>query len=192
MAEASGTGEVAIEAYAKQYRVAAQGFARLLQAVESVRWDRPTPCEGWSVRTLVRHSAEVHGRVAALADVPVPALDDGDVAGSWRSASAAVDTALDDPDRRAMAVQSRSGTMPFAQMVGTLLATDTLIHTWDLARGAELPDALDPDAAAAALAFMERNEAVIRVPGGFGPAVTPPPGADVQARLLCFAGRSPA
>ena len=29
----------------------------------------------------------------------------------------------------------------------------------------------------------------IRFPGGFGPALDPPPGADGQTRLLCFLGR---
>lgn len=30
---------------------------------------------------------------------------------------------------------------------------------------------------------------MIRMPGVFGPKVEPPPGADLQTRLLCFTGR---
>ena len=30
---------------------------------------------------------------------------------------------------------------------------------------------------------------MMRTPGGFGPKIDPPPGADVQTRLLAFTGR---
>ena len=179
-----------ISEHAERYRVVAAGFADRLAAVGPEAWDRATPCDGWSVRALVRHSAEVHGRVASLAGADVPELDEAEPAASWRLASRAVLAALDDPERRVAEVPSRAGTVPFEQLVGTLLAADTLIHTWDLARGAGLADTLDVAASEAALAFLAQNEALIRVPGGFGPALQPPPGADVQVRLLCFAGRT--
>jgi hypothetical protein len=80
--------------------------------------------------------------------------------------------------------------VPFEQLVGTLLSADTLIHTWDLARGAGLDENLDARSVAAVLAFMMPNDELLRVPGGFGPALEPPAGADEQVRLLCFAGRA--
>ncbi|MGA9774366.1 MAG: hypothetical protein WBU92_00405, partial [Candidatus Dormiibacterota bacterium] len=112
-----------------------------------------------------------------------------DPASAWRSASAAVAEALADPERAATEVKSRAGVMTFEQMVGTLLCADTLVHTWDLARATGLDERLDPEAVAVAHRFLLPRGDQMRVPGGFGPAVEPPPGADDQTRFLCFTGR---
>ncbi len=176
--------------HVERYHAVAAGFEARLASVGPDRWDVPTPCEHWTVRALVLHSAGVHQRIAAMAGVELPAPDEADPAGSWRSASAAVLTVLDDPDRRTAVVASRAGDVPFEQLVGTLLSADTLIHTWDLARGAGLDENLDARSVAAVLAFMMPNDELLRVPGGFGPALEPPAGADEQVRLLCFAGRA--
>jgi uncharacterized protein (TIGR03086 family) len=81
------------------------------------------------------------------------------------------------------------GEQPFATLVDTLLCTDTLIHTWDLARAAGLDERLDADAVARARAFVEPLGDMMRSPGGFGPPLEPAPGADDQGRFLAFCGR---
>jgi hypothetical protein len=37
---------------------------------------------------------------------------------------------------------------------------------------------------------MEPNGDALRASGAFGPAITPPDGADTQTKLLCFLGRA--
>ena len=81
------------------------------------------------------------------------------------------------------------GEQPFESLVGRLLCTDTLIHTWDLARATGQDDRLDERAVEKALEFLTPIDEAIRRPGGFAPKLSPPPGADVQARLIAFAGR---
>lgn len=174
---------------AERYARVAEGFGSRLAAVPAVRWDSPSPCEGWAARDVVIHSAGVHRNVAAMLTPPAEPAADADPAFAWRSASAAVAAALSDPERAATEVKSRVGVMTFEQMVGTLLCADTLVHTWDLARATGLDERLDPEAVAVAHRFLLPRGEQMRVPGGFGPAVEPPPGADDQTRFLCFTGR---
>ena len=176
---------------ADRYARVAEGFRSRLAAVPAGRWHSPSPCEGWAARDVVVHSSSVHRNVAAMLSPPAgqtpPA--DADPASAWRSASAAVAEALADPERAATEVKSRVGVMTFEQMVGTLLCADTLVHTWDLARATGLDERLDPEAVVVAHRFLLPRGDQMRVPGGFGPAVVPPPGSDEQTRFLCFTGR---
>ena len=140
---------------------------------------------------LVRHVSEVHRRVASLAGEEYGGAGQGmeDPAEEWRSASGVVLSILSDPSVSNKIVFSMMGEIPFSQLVNTLLAADTLVHTWDLARGAGLDDRLDPELVSATYAFMEPADEALRRPGGFGPKLDPPAGSDEQARLLCFLGR---
>ena len=72
-----------------------------------------------------------------------------------------------------------------------MVCADTLVHTWDLARAAGVDERLDPDSVRHVEAFLAGAGDAIRSPGGFGPALEPPAGADDQTRLLCLAGRAP-
>jgi uncharacterized protein (TIGR03086 family) len=82
------------------------------------------------------------------------------------------------------------GEQPFESLVGRLLCTDTLIHTWDLARATGQDESLDPGAVAKAIEFLAPIDDAIRRPGGFGPKIDSPPDAGNQTRLLNFTGRS--
>jgi uncharacterized protein (TIGR03086 family) len=69
------------------------------------------------------------------------------------------------------------------------LCTDTLIHTWDLARATGQDEALDEEGVTKAMEFLTPIDEAIRRPGGFGTKVEPRPDADAQTRLLNFSGR---
>jgi hypothetical protein len=68
--------------------------------------------------------------------------------------------------------------------------TDTLIHTWDLARAVGAPEALDPGLVAWAAANLERTYAGLTGLERFF-APEEPPAGDGQDRLLRRLGRSP-
>jgi hypothetical protein len=55
---------------------------------------------------------------------------------------------------------------------------------------ATLDESLDPDATAKALEFLTPIGEGLRRPGGFAPKIEPPSSADMQTRLLNFAGRA--
>jgi hypothetical protein len=75
-------------------------------------------------------------------------------------------------------------------MVGRILSSDVLVHTWDLARAVGGDETLDQDAVAQAYKGLQPMDAMLRQPGVFGPKVEPPEGADLQTEFLCFLGRT--
>jgi len=178
---------------ADRYGRIADRFTALLQGCPPGAWSNPSPCPEWSAHGVAQHVVDTHRRVLTrlTGGDPTPPDTDEDLAASWEVESAAVRAALADPERAATPVDSFGSTQPFEDLIGTLLCADTVIHTWDLARATGQDDRLDPAAVAAAQAFLEPNDAMLRRPGGFGPKVEPPDGADAQTRLLCFVGRRP-
>ena len=74
--------------------------------------------------------------------------------------------------------------------MGRLVSADTLVHTWDLARATGQDESLDPQTAAKVLEFLTPIDESVHYPGGFAAKIDPPPGADMQTRLLNFTGRA--
>jgi uncharacterized protein (TIGR03086 family) len=160
--------------------------------VRDDQWDAPTPCTDWDVRSLVFHVIDTHGRVAATltgSDPPEVARE-GDLAAQWSLASASIAESLDDPERSSKAISGMFGEQPFESLVGRLLCTDTLFHTWDLARATGQDERLDPEGVQKAMEFLEPMDDAIRRPGGFAPKISPATDASEQTRFLNFGGRA--
>lgn len=177
----------------QRYRRVADGFGTRLAGVEADQWELPTPCGDWDVRALVAHVVATQARVVAnVLEAPLPDVDpSGDLPAQWSTATWAVADALDDPDRAGRTVGGMFGEQPYETLVGRLLCSDTLFHTWDLARATGQDEHLDSDAVAKALEFLRPIDEAIRRPGGFAAKVEAPSDADEQTRLLCFGGRPP-
>jgi uncharacterized protein (TIGR03086 family) len=79
--------------------------------------------------------------------------------------------------------------MPFEDLPSRVACSDALVHTWDIARATGQDEQLDGAAVEFAWTWMEPAGERLRASGDFGPAVEPPPGANLQTRLLCFLGR---
>lgn len=174
------------------YRRVADGFGARLAGVRPDQWDAGTPCPEWDVTALVTHVIGVHGRVrAALGDVaPFEADADGDLLAQWSSVRDSIIAAVADPAQALLTVSRAGGEQPFETLVGRQLCTDTLFHTWDLARATGQDEHLDAEGVTKALEFLGPLDEAIRRPGGFGAKITPPPGADPQTVLLNFGGRA--
>lgn len=173
-----------------RYATVAAGFSQRLEAVPPDRWDAQSPCEDWTARDVAEHVINTHRRVLSrLDDSQARPLSDEEMSSAFHEASGKVQAALADPEKAGCMVGGRFGGMTFEQLVGTALCSDTLIHTWDLARATDQDDRLDPEAVDAAAQFLGGAGDSIRVQGGFGPAIKPPPDADAQTKLLCVAGR---
>ena len=82
------------------------------------------------------------------------------------------------------------GEQSLASLVGRLVCTDLLVHTWDLARATAQDERLDGAAVSSSEAFLASMGDGIRAPGGFAEQITPPPDADDQTRFLNFCGRT--
>lgn len=118
-----------------------------------------------------------------------------DPAAAWAVVRDAIQRALDDP-----AVAGRiadcgpPGRMSLEAAVDMTCTPDVLVHTWDLARAAGLDEGLDPDEVRRQVAVVEslppEVDEAMRRSGHYGPRVEVADGADAQARLLAFTGRT--
>jgi uncharacterized protein (TIGR03086 family) len=177
--------------------VVAAGFLARVDGVRGDQWTDPTPCERWTVRDVVAHAVNVHGRILARlnggelpAIEPPPPQPGEDLPADLRALVAAVQEAVDDPARAAREVDSINGPMTFGGLVGTLLCEDTLLHTWDIARATGQDERLDPGAVRDVLGSLLPRDATLRHPEEFGPRLDASADADEQARLIAFSGRT--
>jgi uncharacterized protein (TIGR03086 family) len=182
------------------YRRAQDIFDAVLAAVPAKKWESPSACAQWTLRDVAGHviwgqeqlrhwaTGQQYGRT----DGAPGALHPGDLAATnpvetFRSVRVA---AVESLTREALGRTVRLpgvGDQPLASII-TLLVTDHLAHTWDIAHALQLDIRLDIDLVAGSLAWARDN--VVRFPGFFGPELSPPPDADEQARWLAYLGRA--
>jgi uncharacterized protein (TIGR03086 family) len=175
----------------ERYARIAAGFGDRVRHISDDAWKQPTPCARWTVREVVGHVVSVHRHAVAGLDAsaPPPPATDADLVAAWTAATAEVVAALGDPERAAAPVTGRFAPMPLEDLVGRLLCSDTIVHTWDVARATGQDERLDPAGVSYAFTMLLPADEAIRGPGSFGPKIEPPPDADEQTRFLCFLGR---
>ena len=167
-----------------------QGFDARVQAASPDSWTNQSPCADWKARDVVLHVSNNFINIAAgLTDgEPQPVADDEDIVAAWTRASEGIVSAMATGDMNKM-LPSPMGPMPAEMFIGRLISTDVLVHTWDLARAVGGDDRLDQDAVGHAYEGLKPMDAMIRMPGVFGPKVAAPADADIQAEFLSFLGR---
>ncbi len=183
-----------------QFTEALDLFGSRVHAVRDDQWEAGTPCSEWTVRDLVNHLVSEQLWVPPLVRngcmiEEVGDTFEGDMLGSdpaacWDTAARAAHDAFAVPGALDRVVHLSYGDTPAAAYCGQMTA-DLVVHTWDLSRaiGADerLPDGL--------LQFTVREvtpyAAELTKSGLFAEPVEPPPGADVQTKLLCLLGRRP-
>jgi uncharacterized protein (TIGR03086 family) len=168
--------------------------------VRSDQWERPTPCEKWTVTQVLQHAAgDQIGYAAAITGGPWPAEDPFDPSGTLDrdrvvfldealGASAAAYAAI---DRDAADVPNPlpQGPMP-AWLAAGAAALDAGVHAWDIAVATGQDSPLTPAMARQLLAVAVEIVEPLRAYGAYGPALETPPGDDVAA-LLSYLGRRP-
>lgn len=163
-------------------------------------WDRPTPCERWTVAQVLQHAAgDQVGYAAAITGEPGPGYDPFAPSGSLdadpvaftesavsRSAAAFATVASD-----ASAVPNPLPQGPMAAwVVGGACALDAAVHAWDIAVATGQPSPLTPDMAAGLLRVAHEIVEPLRAWGAYADARPADP-ADPVASLLAYLGRSP-
>ena len=178
---------------ADRYERVSDGFTARVEAVPPGAWGGQSPCPDWNARDVVKHVVDVTRLFLTRLNGgdPTPPDTDEDIVVSWRVESDAIKAALADPEKAATPIKGVAGPTPFEDVIGTVLCSDTLIHTWDLARATGQDDRLDPAAAEASLEFLQPNDEMLRGPGAFAARIEAPADADAQTQLLCFVGRRP-
>jgi uncharacterized protein (TIGR03086 family) len=188
-----------------RYRRAENGFDAVLAAVPADKWDAASACERWTVRDVVGHviwglevlrhhltGQEYTGRTGPPGSAHPGELAGDDPLAGWRAARAATAAVLTEEVLDRPAPPRLTENRPDATVRDFLsIATfDTLVHTWDIGSALGQDVRMEPDLVAPS--FSVARLIITRTPDTFGPRVPPPPGADPQAKLLAFVGRSPA
>jgi uncharacterized protein (TIGR03086 family) len=172
------------------YQTAARGFSSVL-AQSAGKLDRPSPCEGWTAKDIVDHVMGGAPYYAVAWGGTVPELPEGtDLATRFDAESAALAEVCARPGVLDQMTPSPlgDGEIPRRVMLG-IFTTDTLIHTWDLAKAIGVEVELDPELLRRSWEGVVPMESVLRTPGIFGPVVDVPDDAPFQDRALGFFGR---
>ena len=178
-----------------RFDLAATAFDQRVKAVPADAWSSQAPCEGWTARDVVGHVVRNYRSTAAQAtgtELSPEAAElgaDEDPVQAWTAAHAHLRSLIADPATKDAQVNGPAGPTSLEDIAGSLMAMDTHVHTWDLARAVGGDETLDPAMVAFIMATLEPIDAMIRMPGVFGPKITPAEGADDQTRMLNFVGR---
>lgn len=175
-------------------------FGRRVHAIHDDQWEAPTPCSDWSVRDLVGHLVSEQAWVPALVrdGATVDAVGDsldGDLLGAdpvaaWEAVAEASRTVFAEPGALDRTVHLSFGDMPAGDYCAQLV-TDLTVHAWDLSRAIGADEELPGDLLSFAVREVTPHAAELEKSGLFAAPEEPPPGADVQTKLLCLVGRRP-
>jgi len=120
---------------------------------EVTDWTAPSPCAGWTVRDVADHLVDAMCTFAAAVDGG-PAEHTDDPVSGYREAAARCLAVFGDP-----AVLAASHPFPFGPTPGEVIAyisvSESLVHGWDVARGAGLPYSPAPEVVDAVLASSD-------------------------------------
>jgi uncharacterized protein (TIGR03086 family) len=166
------------------------GFDARVQAAPSESWTQQSPCAEWKARDVVVHVGNNLLRLGSgLAGTEGRVIGpDEEITAAWADARNTFLGALPTADLSAN-MPGPFGPMPAEQLIGRLICTDVLVHTWDLARATGGDEQLDAAAVEGAFSGLKPMDAMIRQPGVFDAKVEAPEGADLQTEFLSFLGR---
>lgn len=193
-ADPSGTDQAATVGL--DFRPAAERFCVAANAVTADDLDRPTPCEGWTVRDLLDHAASGPRFFAAIAHGDLSSVTpvDIDTDGVWKGVVADDLAHLVEAwrDPTAWDGETTVGELTFANAQWARIGYDELVlHGWDLAAtigqiyepGTKELDVIEP--------FIEETAAGPAVEGLWGPSLDVEPAFSRFERLVALSGRDP-
>ena len=180
------------------HRRASEEFVRRVTAIHPDQWDGPTPCTDWDVRALVNHVvAEERWTVPLMTGQTIEDVGstlDGDLLGdnpadAATQAAHAAQLAVTEPVLTGATVQLSYGPER-ASEYAYQLATDHLVHSWDLAVAIGQDPRMDPELVADVADWFKDKEELYRAGGAIadrvGTSLTDP-----QDELIGAFGRNP-
>ena len=179
---------------------AAAGFEQKVKLLELGQLDKPTPCEGWTVRDLLDHVVGGNLMTVMLLDGAskdeVLAARDGDTlgddpVGAVKRTNSEASAALRKADLNKV-VDHPAMQMPGSQLLQFRVG-DLLLHSWDLARAIGIDETLDAEVVEEIWIGLQPMAPIIGQIGQFGtgPSGTVGEDAPLQTRLLDLTGRRP-
>ena len=181
--------------------LAISGFEDRLNAVVDEDWQRPTPCDGWTVADLVKHlvgggimselllsGASREDAMAALFNLEL----EGDLRMAFVDARDRQQAVFSAPDAENALCHHPLRDMPASEFIW-LRIRDTTIHTWDLARAIGADENLDEGLVSTIWSQVEPVAPMLAASGMFGSGASGElaEGESIQVRLLDACGRRP-
>ncbi len=175
-------------------------LAGLTAGLETADLNRPSPCTGWNVRSLLSHTvASIDAFATAIDGQGGPTEEElfsgSDILGA--APLAVVERSIARSHRAwstitdwQSPVATVLGEMPAEQAIG-IITYSTLVHSWDLAVAVDVPVEFDADEAGLAESVGSQLVPALRPQNLFGPAVAPGLTATPTQRVVAFAGRHP-
>ncbi|MFN2595510.1 MAG: TIGR03086 family metal-binding protein [Actinomycetota bacterium] len=172
-------------------------FGELVSAIKEDQWGDSTPCSDWDVRALTNHVlGEVLWMPPMLEGKTIEEVGDRfegdqigtDASATWAEAQRVAAEAVNQPGAMEKTVHLSFGDFPGRMYLGQVLI-DLTIHAWDLARGIDADDQLDPELVEFVTAEFTPQVDAWRAGGALQDEVTVPDDADQQTKLLAMAGR---
>ncbi len=171
-------------------------FGEIVREVADDDWDRPTPCDGWDLRTVVAH--------VVIGDSQIPALFAGEAVdevqeysptvlgtnplAAWRGTALAAIRAFASPGALERRYRHPVGNVRGRTVIGFRIS-DSLVHGWDIARALDHEVLLDPELCEYCLDFWYPMATTLPASGYYAAARMPAPDAGPAARLLALLGR---
>jgi uncharacterized protein (TIGR03086 family) len=177
----------------KVLALAAAGFRSQLAQVDDSNLGASTPCSAWTVEQLVAHVVSSNlwvGQLLALGDYAKIHLPERvlapDPLAAWETSQDLLDRGFRDG---AKLVRHPSGEIPARQLL-FFRCSDTLVHTWDLARAIGADETLDPVAVDVCLDIIEPVALALTGNEMYGSPLIAPANSDAQTQLLAMLGRA--
>ncbi|MQB01292.1 MAG: TIGR03086 family protein [Actinobacteria bacterium] len=180
-----------------RYRRTLSEFDARVRQVGDDQWGLPTPCTDWNVRQLVNHLVYEDRWTAPLMRgstlEEVGDRFDGDLLGdrpkdAWSEASREALDSVEEEGALDRSVNLSSGPTPASEYVDQL-ASDHLIHAWDLARAIGADERLDPELVDWLYEQAAPREDELKSYGIYGDKVEVSADSDTQTKLLAVFGR---
>lgn len=177
------------ESILRSYRAAVAPLTDVVAAVPD--WSAPSPCAGWAAYDVLEHLVGTQRALLTDRGLSLPAAPDlaADPVAGWREHTDTVCRLLADPAVAGLAYEGFFGPTTLAQTMDRFYVFDMLVHRWDLARAAGADTRFTDGELDRIEASAESFGPMLYAEGICGPALTPAPGSDRQARVLAVLGR---
>ena len=181
----------------KALEAALQNTTRLVQGIGADQWENQTPCEKWTVRQLVTHTAGVMANFTNGADNKPPAGDPDDFDLGEDPGATMADLSAKNVaawiKRGELESNISLGENEFPGAVGfSINMLDAYVHGWDIAKATGQEAELDDELCSTLLAFS--REIIPEAPregDAFHAVVQTADDASPQQELLGYLGRQP-
>lgn len=169
--------------------------AEKVKGVSQADLSKSTPCAEFDVRALLNHVIGGLGMLTTAAEGGKSAMPEGDQFGA--------DPGADYEQRRQKLVAALRGEgvldrpweMPFGTLPGAMMASiafmEHVTHGWDIAKATGQDTTIPAELVAECTEVVTPMDAMLRMPGVCGPAVSVPDDASAQDKLIGFMGRQP-